>query len=51
MCFILLVAASKVKEVVNSALGGVLFIAEAYCLINIGVPNDFGLEVIDTLVK
>lgn len=43
--------ALKVKEVVEHAMGGVLFIDEAYSLAsNLGV-NDFGGEAIDTLVK
>ncbi len=42
--------ASKVTDVVNSALGGVLFIDEAYSLSN-GNQEDFGKEAIDTLVK
>ncbi len=43
--------AGKVTEVVNSALGGILFIDEAYALARKGMENDFGLEAIDTLVK
>ena len=43
--------AGKVTEVVNSALGGILFIDEAYALARKGMENDFGHEAIDTLVK
>lgn len=43
--------ALKVKEVVEKAIGGVLFIDEAYALTNQGASNDFGGEVLDTLVK
>ena len=43
--------AIKVKEVVEKALGGVLFIDEAYALVNKNDVNDFGGEAIDTLVK
>lgn len=43
--------ALKVNDVVKSALGGVLFIDEAYSLIQPGNTNDFGQEAVDTLVK
>ena len=43
--------AGKATEVVKSALGGILFIDEAYALARKGMDNDFGREAIDTLVK
>ncbi len=43
--------AIKVKEVVERAMGGVLFIDEAYALAPENAANDFGGEAIDTLVK
>lgn len=43
--------ALKVKEVVDKAKGGVLFIDEAYTLSNSQNGNDFGTEAIDMLVK
>lgn len=43
--------AMKVKEVIEKAMGGVLFIDEAYSLTNKNDMNDFGGEAIDTLVK
>jgi stage V sporulation protein K len=42
--------AQKVNEVVQEALGGILFIDEAYALASKG-EGDFGKEAIDTLVK
>lgn len=42
--------ATKTMKVIESALGGVIFIDEAYSL-NSKSENDFGLEAINTLLK
>lgn len=38
------------QQVIDSALGGILFIDEAYALVR-GKDDSFGLEAVDTLVK
>ena len=43
--------ALKVKEVLEKARGGVLFIDEAYSLTPEHSLNDYGLEAVDTMVK
>jgi SpoVK/Ycf46/Vps4 family AAA+-type ATPase len=43
--------AKQTSDVIDSAMGGVLFIDEAYTLIPEGNPNDFGKEAVDTLLK
>ena len=43
--------AIKTQEVVQKALGGVLFIDEAYSLVNQENGNDFGHEAIEILLK
>lgn len=42
--------AIKTKEVITKAIGGILFIDEAYSLVR-GKDDDFGFEALDTLVK
>ncbi len=43
--------AEKTTELINQAMGGTLFIDEAYTLVKQGDSNDFGKEAIDTLLK
>lgn len=43
--------AQKTKDVVNAALGGVLFIDEAYSLVKEETGSDYGPEAIDALLK
>lgn len=43
--------ALKTQEVVQKAIGGVLFIDEAYALVNQENGNDFGHEAIEVLLK
>ena len=43
--------AQKTQEVIDSAIGGVLFIDEAYTLTNQKESGDYGQEAVDTLLK
>ncbi len=43
--------ALKTQDVIESALGGILFIDEAYALTDSKGQNDFGQEAVDTLLK
>lgn len=43
--------ALKTQEAVQKAIGGVLFIDEAYALVNADSPNDFGHEAIEVILK
>ena len=43
--------ALKTQEVIQKAIGGVLFIDEAYALTNADSPNDFGKEAVETVLK
>ncbi len=43
--------ALKAQEAVQKAIGGVLFIDEAYALVNAGNANDFGREAVEVILK
>lgn len=43
--------AIKTQEVINSAIGGILFIDEAYTLTHGKGESDFGQEAVDTILK
>merc|ERR1711990_997231 len=43
--------ALKTQQVVNQAMGGVLFIDEAYALVSEDGKDSFGKEALDTLIK
>jgi len=41
--------ATKTMEVIDSAMGGILFIDEAYSLSSRDAGDDYGIEAIDTI--
>lgn len=43
--------AMKTQKKINEALGGILFIDEAYSLTKSGMGNDFGQEAVNTILK
>lgn len=43
--------AIKTQQLINDAMGGVLFIDEAYSLVPVGNGHDFGKEAIEILLK
>lgn len=43
--------AIKTNKIISEALGGILFIDEAYTLVKKNTSSDFGQEAIDTLLK
>ena len=43
--------APKTTRIIEQALGGVLFIDEAYALVRPATPNDFSYEAVETLLK
>jgi len=43
--------AEKTTQIIDRAIGGTLFIDEAYALVKKGSQDDFGKEAIDTLLK
>ena len=46
-----LIELDKAQEAVQKAIGGVLFIDEAYALVNAESANDFGHEAIEVILK
>jgi SpoVK/Ycf46/Vps4 family AAA+-type ATPase len=43
--------ALKTKDKIDEAIGGVLFVDEAYALASNGIGNDFGHEALETILK